>query len=66
MRYEVIEDQDDWVVARDGCELARFADQDTALQDVADRLKAGADRQKAETDGESTASLAVRYRTRGA
>ena len=58
MRYEVIEDQDEWVVARDGCELARFADQDTALHDVADRLKAA--------DSEKTASLSVRYRTRTA
>jgi len=59
MRYEIIEDQNDWVVAQDGCELARFADQDTALHDVAGRLKAA-------DDGESMASLAVRYRTRTA
>ena len=59
MRYEIIEEQDDWVVARDGCELARYADQDTALHDVADRLKAA-------DDGESAASLSVRYRNRTA
>ena len=58
MRYEVIEDQDDWVVAADGCELARFADQDTALHDVADRLKTA--------DREVPARLSVRYRTRTA
>jgi hypothetical protein len=59
MRYEIIEDQNDWVVAQDGCELARFADQDTALHDVAARLKAA-------EAGESAASLSVRYRTRTA
>jgi hypothetical protein len=58
MRYEVIEESDDWVVASGGCELARYADQDTALSDVATRLKAA--------DASAPASLSVRYKTRKA
>jgi hypothetical protein len=58
MRYEVIEDQDEWIVRREGCELARFGDQDTALNDVAARLK--------EADGPGPARLSVRYQTRTA
>ncbi len=56
MRYEVIEESDDWVVAREGCELARYGDQDTALNDVAARLR--------EADASEPASLSVRYKTR--
>ncbi|HEX7947859.1 MAG TPA: hypothetical protein VF495_24550 [Phenylobacterium sp.] len=56
MRYEVIEESDDWVVASEGQELARYGDQDTALNDVATRLK--------EADASSPASLSVRYKTR--
>lgn len=58
MRYEVIEESDDWVVASDGCELARYSDQDTALSDVAARLK--------DADASVPASLSVRYKTRTA
>ena len=35
MRYEVIEDAGEWIVRREGRELARFGDQDAALHDVA-------------------------------
>ena len=55
MRYEVIEESDDWVVASDGCELARYGDQDRALSDVAERLK--------DADVSAPASLSVRYKT---
>jgi hypothetical protein len=58
MRYEVIEESDDWVVASDGCELARYGDQDRALSDVAERLK--------DADASAPASLSVRYKTRTA
>lgn len=58
MRYEVIEEQEEWVVCREGSELARFADQDTALSDVAVRLKAA--------EGPGPARLSVRYLTRTA
>ena len=53
MRYEVVEDLGEWIVRSDGAELARFADQDSALHDVADRLR--------EADGSTPASLSVRY-----
>lgn len=58
MRYEVIEECDEWVVHGDGRELARFGDQDTALNDVAARLKSA--------DGSVPARLAVRYQSRKA
>ena len=58
MRYEVVEGQDAWIVSREGCELARFVDQDKALNDVAQRLKAA--------DASNPACLSVRYRTRTA
>jgi hypothetical protein len=58
MRYEVIEEQDEWIVRHEGSELARFSDQDTALNDVAERLKTA--------DGSAPAGLSVRYQTRSA
>lgn len=59
MRYEVIEVPDGWIVrSSDGRELAQFADQDTALQDVADRLS--------KADASEPASLSVRYQARTA
>ena len=58
MRYEVIQDQDEWIVRSDEGELARFADQDAALADVAARLKSA--------DGATASSLTVRYQTRAA
>lgn len=53
MRYEVVEDTGEWIVRSDGCELARYADQDAALHDVADRLR--------DADVSTPASLSVRY-----
>ncbi|MFZ5720670.1 MAG: hypothetical protein ACOY5Y_14530 [Pseudomonadota bacterium] len=59
MRYEVVEVTGGWIVrSGDGCELARFPDQDTALQDVADRLS--------NADASEPASLSVRYQARTA
>lgn len=59
MRFEVVEVTDGWVVrSSDGCELARYADQDTALHDVADRLS--------KADASEPASLSVRYQARTA
>ena len=57
MKFEVIESRDEWIVCRDGVELARFADQLEAMADVTNRL-AGADKV------EGSYSLAVRYRPR--
>lgn len=53
MRYEVVEDTGEWIVRSEGCELARYADQDAALHDVADRLR--------DADASTPASLSVRY-----
>lgn len=56
MRFEVVQEEDAWVVRREGHELARFNDQDTALSDVADRLRGA--------DATAPVSLAVRYQGR--
>lgn len=56
MRFEVVEDADEWIVRSEGCELGRFADQDTALHDVADRLR--------DADASEPAALSVRYQNR--
>ncbi|HEY0650560.1 hypothetical protein [Phenylobacterium sp.] len=56
MRYEVVEDTGEWIVRSDGCELARYPDQDAALHDVADRLR--------DADGSTPASLSVRYQSK--
>jgi benzoyl-CoA reductase/2-hydroxyglutaryl-CoA dehydratase subunit BcrC/BadD/HgdB len=56
MRYEVVEDTGEWIVCSDGCELARFTDQDTALSDVAERLR--------DADSTGSVSLSVRYESR--
>lgn len=58
MRYEVVEDTGEWIVRSEAGELARFTDQDSALHDVADRLR--------EADGSAPASLSVRYQNRSA
>ena len=39
MRYEVVESPDGWVVRRDGVEVACFACQSEALEEVARRLQ---------------------------
>lgn len=56
MRYEVVEDTGEWIVRREGSELARFTDQDAALQDVATRMR--------DADGSAPASLSVRYQAK--
>jgi hypothetical protein len=58
MKYEVLEDSGAWIVRRDGVEVARFAQQDDALADVAERLR------ETPTDVESY-SLTMRYQPRG-
>jgi hypothetical protein len=39
MKFEVIESLGEWIVRRDGVELARFGDQLAALADIAERLR---------------------------
>jgi hypothetical protein len=58
MKYEVLEDCGVWIVQRDGVEVARFAQQDDALADVAERLR------EKSTDAGSY-SLTMRYQPRG-
>jgi hypothetical protein len=58
MRYEVVEEEDEWIVRSDGCELARFGDQNTALGDVAQRLRGA--------DADAPVRLSVRYERRSA
>lgn len=53
MRYEVVEDEGEWIVRSEGSELARFTDQDAALHDVASRMR--------DADHSTPASLSVRY-----
>jgi hypothetical protein len=57
MKYEVIQAAEDWIVQSEGVELARFAEQDLALEHVAARLR------EAEP-GADAVSLSVRYRAR--
>lgn len=59
MKLEVVEDRDSWIVRRDGEELARFRDQDSALADATWRLRQGV------AAGEDVHSFAVRYLERG-
>ena len=56
MRFEVVEEADEWIVRSEGCELARYGDQDAALHDVADRLR--------EADSGAPAGLSMRYRSK--
>ena len=58
MNYEVLEDSGEWVVTRDGVEVARFGEQDDALADIAERLR------DSPTDSGSY-SLTVRFQPRG-
>ena len=58
MKYEVIETSSEWIVHRDGEEVARFPEQSEALDDVANRLRDVA-------PGENAVSLRVRYQARG-
>ncbi|MBU1375604.1 MAG: hypothetical protein KKE02_22930 [Alphaproteobacteria bacterium] len=56
MRFEVVEEADEWIVRSEGCELGRYADQDAALHDVAERLR--------EADASAPAALSMRYQSR--
>ena len=56
MRYEVVEEQGEWIVRSEGCEVARFHGQDAALSDVAQRLRAA--------DQATPASVSVSYERR--
>lgn len=58
MRFEVVEDGDEWIVRDENSELARFGDQDSALNDVALRLR--------DADASVPASLRVSYKGRAA
>jgi hypothetical protein len=57
MKYEVHEYSGQWVVLREGAEVARFAEQDEALGYVAARLR---DRE----DEPGSYSLTMRYQAR--
>ncbi len=58
MKFEVIESNGEWIVRRDGVEIARFDEQLDALADIAERLN---DAHKAD----ASYSLAMRYQARG-
>jgi hypothetical protein len=58
MRFEVVEEADEWIVRSEGRELGRFADQEMALHDVAERLR--------EADVSAPAALSMRYQSRAA
>jgi hypothetical protein len=57
MNFEVIENSGEWIVRRDGVEIARFGDQVDALADVAARLRDA-------EEVEASYSLAMRYQAR--
>jgi hypothetical protein len=57
MKFEVIESRGEWIVQRDGEELARFDEQLEALADVAERLRDAG-------EGLDSYSLAMRYQAR--
>lgn len=58
MKFEVIESGGNWIVQHQGEEVARFPDQNQALNEVARRL--------GESEvGEAGASFSVRYQARG-
>jgi|JI7StandDraft_1071085.scaffolds.fasta_scaffold2183910_1 hypothetical protein len=58
MRFEVVEVGDEWIVRGEDIELARFSDQESALNDVALRLR--------DADASVPAALRVRYKGRAA
>ena len=58
MRFEVVEEADEWIVRSEGCELARFGDQEAALHDVAERLR--------HADSTTPAALSVRFQPKPA
>ena len=57
MKFEVIEAAGEWVVRRNGVEVARYTDQLEALADIAERLR-DAD------EAPGAYSLAMRYQAR--
>ncbi len=57
MKFEVVEQGGAWIVRRDGVELARFADQQSALTDVSRRLGSL-------QSANNTVSLTMRYEAR--
>jgi len=57
MKFEVVESAGEWIVRCEGQEVARFAAQEEALNDVAARLR--------EADASQPASLSMRYQRRG-
>ena len=63
MKFEVVEeaapDGRDWIVRRDGVEVARHRDQELALADIAERLRG----QRAD-DPALSYSLTMRYQAR--
>ena len=58
MDYEILEASGEWIVRRDGRELARFTDQEGALKEVAARLRGA--------PGDAAAKLSMRYAPRTA
>lgn len=58
MKFEVVEAGGEWIVRRDGVELARYGEQLEALNDVADRLRD-------DRPDDASYSLAMRYQARG-
>ncbi|WP_372786791.1 hypothetical protein [Phenylobacterium sp.] len=58
MKFEVVETGGEWIVRRDGVEVARYGEQLEALGDVADRLRD-------DHAADSSYSLAMRYQARG-
>jgi hypothetical protein len=59
MKFELVEDLEQWIVRRDGVELARYGNQLEALADVTERLQRAG-------EVEGSHSLAMRYRPRTA
>ena len=57
MKFEVIESLGEWIVRRNGVEIARFSAQLDALGDVAERLRDS-------HEGSGIYSLAMRYQVR--
>ena len=57
MKFEVIEGVDEWIVRRDGVELARFGEQLEALAAIGERLREA-------TEVQDSYSLAMRFHTR--
>lgn len=58
MKYEVVESLGEWIVRRDGVEVARFEGQPDALADIAARLSQAGEAEHA------SYSLAMRFEAR--